>query len=147
MRKVLCCFLMSVFTVAAQAASGSGVVYVGGTISTPVAGSSGTLDYSSPDQLQFRSPAGTVSIPWQKIDSWSCSSATAHHIGVLPAIAVGLVRKRQRIHYFSVKWQTDSGIEQAVLLEVPKDLPRTLHVVMSARAPGRQRPGDIGNPE
>lgn len=134
MRRFLCLFLLFGVTLAARAASDS-VVYVGGTLTTPVAGTAGTLDLSSPMALRLQWTAGTIEIPWTTIRSWSYSTEVAHHLGVLPAIAVGLVRKRQRVHLFRIEWQDEHHADQGIVLEVPKQLPNTLQTALEARTP------------
>jgi hypothetical protein len=59
----------------------------------------------------------------------------ARHLGVLPAIAVGLVKKRQRRHYFRISYRDENGVVQVVVFEVPKNMPRTLLPILQTRAP------------
>jgi hypothetical protein len=84
----------------AFAVSGSEVAYVGGTSAGVPNGTIGTLDMVAVDALAFRlsggATAGKIDIPYAKITNFQYSTGVAHHIGVLPAIAVGLVKKRER---------------------------------------------------
>jgi hypothetical protein len=118
------------------------VTYIGGTITTPTAGTEGTLDLSSPDALRFRFATGVTDIPWASVQSWTLSTQLARHLGVLPTIAVGLVRKRQRVHYLRLAWHDEHNNAQGMLFEVPKQMPNVLEAALIARTPAKtQRPG------
>jgi hypothetical protein len=78
-----------------------------------------------------------VEIPYASIDSYEYSKDVTRHLGVLPAIAVGLVKMRRHSHYFRISYRTENGgPAQIVVLEVPKDMPRTLRAILETRAPG-----------
>jgi hypothetical protein len=121
------------------AESAPSIIYVGGTVTTPAGSTEGTLDLSSPDVLRFRSSTNSVDIPWDSIQSWDCSAQLAHHLGVLPTIAVGLVRKRQRVHYFRVVWWDRNHNVQGMLFEIPKQFPNILETALDAHVPGKSR--------
>lgn len=116
------------------------VSYVGGTVQKLTEGSVGKLDTSSQTELIFVSPAGRFAIPYASIDSYEHSQEVAHHLGVLPAIAVGLVKKRQKKHFLRVDYHDESKTPQVVVLEVPKKMPRTLLAILQERAPQGCRP-------
>jgi hypothetical protein len=141
MRRLLCLLLVLMSALTALADPSPDVTYIGGTVTTPAAATSGTLDLSSPDAMRFRSTTATVEIPWSAIRSWSCSTQLARHLGVLPTIAVGLVRKRQRSHFLRIAWLDEHSNTQGMLFEVPKQLPKVLETALIARAPAKsQRP-------
>ena len=117
------------------------VMYVGGTVVALNAGVSGKLDASSPTALRFDSSAGKLAIPFERIDSYEYSQQVAHHLGVLPAIAVGLVKKRQRRHFFRISWHDENSTQQVAIFEVSKEMPRTLLAILQARAPQGCKPG------
>jgi hypothetical protein len=116
------------------------VMYVGGTVSTLKEGTIGHLDTNSTVSLKFESASGRVEIPFAKIDSYNYSQEVAHHLGVLPAIAVGLVRKRQRRHFFRILFRDDANAPQVAVFEVPKQAPQTLLAILQARAPQACKP-------
>jgi hypothetical protein len=64
----------------------------------------------------------------------------ARHLGVLPAIAVGMVKKRQRRHFFRISYRDEAGDLRVALFEVPKQMPPVLLAVLGAKAPGKCSP-------
>jgi hypothetical protein len=58
---------------------------------------------------------------------------------VLPTIAVSLVRKRQRVHYFRVVWWDQNQNVQGMLFEIPKQFPNILETALEAHVPGKSR--------
>ena len=74
------------------------VAYYGGTVPGMPRGALGALHTDFPATLVFQTTAQTspaeVDISYDKIRSVKYSTEVTHHLGVLPAIAVGLIRKR-----------------------------------------------------
>lgn len=139
MRKVFgICLLLS--SMALAAVEDNQVMYVGGTVSTVTPGSVGQLDLSSGTALSFQYLGGTIAIPYAAMQSYEYTQEVAHHLGVAPAIAVGLVRKRQRRHFFRITYQDTAGVAQVAVLEVPKQMPGTLLAVLQARSPKGCKP-------
>ena len=135
MNRVVGLSLLIAFAFPAVAVENGEVMYVGGTVSTLKEGVIGHLDTSSMVSLKFESTSGKIEIQFAKIDSYNYSQEVAHHLGVLPAIVVGLVRKRQRRHFFRILFHDDANAPQVAVFEVPKQMPQTLLAVLLARAP------------
>ncbi|HEY4356278.1 MAG TPA: hypothetical protein VGN16_11060 [Acidobacteriaceae bacterium] len=95
----------------------------------------GTFDLTQPDALVWRSEGHTITMPYKTMMSFAYSNQIARHLGVLPAIAVGVVRKRERKHLFMFSWKDDSGVPQVLEVEVAKTAPRGLLEVLRVRAP------------
>jgi hypothetical protein len=133
------CFLllipMTTFSVEAGQA-----MYVGGTVAALKEGVSGKLDTSSQALLSFDYSGSKLAIPFERIDSYECSQRVARHLGVLPAIAVGLVKRRQRKHFFRISWRDESNSLQVAIFEVSKDMPYSLLAILQARAPQGCKP-------
>lgn len=121
--------------------------YVGGTVPSVTAGVVGRLDTTSPTSLIFEQAGNKVEIPYASIESYEYSKDVTRHLGVLPAIAVGMVKMRRHSHYFSISYRTATGgPAQIVVLEVPKDMPRTLRAILDTRAPGTCRCHSASDP-
>lgn len=125
------CFL--ILAVPALAVEGSQVMYVGGSAMGVVAGTIGNLDMTSETVLIFQSAAGKIEIPYAAIQSFEYSSEVSRHLGVMPAIAVGLLKMRQHRHFFRVSYRDQRDVAQVVIFEVPKGMPRTLKAVLEDR--------------
>ncbi len=137
-RFVAFCLLLAISIPAAAVEDGQ-VMYVGGTAALKE-GTLGRLNTTSQTALVFESAGNTLIIPYAKIASFEYSQKVARHLGVLPAIAVGLMKKRQRRHFVQINYHDDSSVSQVAVFEVPKQMPRTFLAVLQARAPQGCRP-------
>ena len=110
--------------------------YVGGTVPGITAGVVGRLDTISETALTFVYAGSKVTIPYASIQSFEYKQEVARHLGVLPAIAVGLIKARQHHHFFRITYRdSDSEMTQVVMLQVPKHTPRVLGAILHARTP------------
>lgn len=113
--------------------------YVGG--SAAVAPETvGALDTSSPTTLFFRyqkpdGTAGEIGIHYAAIKTAWPSNEVTHHLGVAPAIAVGLLAPRRRRYFITLTWVDEGGIAQAAQLEIPKHAQQPIMAVIRARMP------------
>ena len=116
------------------------VSYVGGTVENLKEGNPGKLDMTSQTDLVFVSSSVKLAIPYASIDSYDHSQQVAHHLGVLPAIAVSLVKKRQRKHFLRIAYHDEIKTPQVAIFEVPKKMPLTLLAILQQRAPQGCKP-------
>jgi hypothetical protein len=139
-----CLLIVVLMPLPAPAVEGGQVMYVGGTAERLKEGVLGRLDTTSQTALNFEYSGGKLIIPFEEIDSYEYSQQVARHLGVLPAIAVGLVKRRQRRHFFRITYHDESKAEQVAIFEVSKETPRTLLAVLQGRAPQGCRPQASG---
>ena len=66
--------------------------YAGGSIQSITPGAVGHLDLSSETMLLFAYSGGSLAVPYTAMEFYEYSQEVAHHLGVAPAIAVGLVK-------------------------------------------------------
>ena len=135
MKRLVAACLLLLIPLPAGAVEGDQVRYAGGTVSGLEEGVLGRLDLASETSLTFEGPRTKLAIPYAKMDAYEYSQRVAHHLGVLPAIAVGLVKKRQRKHFFRIAFHDEGNTPQVALFEVPKQMPQTLLAILLARAP------------
>jgi phosphatidylglycerophosphate synthase len=115
------------------------VAYTGGSLSM-AQGTTGSFDLASPTSLVFRyagpgASANEVAIEYKNIRGYSYTSEVAYHLGVLPAIAVGLLKSRERRHFLTIRYVDSADVAQAAVFEVAKSDPPALLAVLRARAP------------
>ena len=135
MRKLVAFCLLLVVSLPVAAVDGQQVKYVGGTAPGLSAGVVGRLDTTSDTSLSFEYPGNKLMIPYESIESFDYSKEVARHLGVLPAIAIALLRIRQRRHFFRITFRGPNDVPQVAIFEVPKYMPRTLRAVLDARRP------------
>jgi hypothetical protein len=138
--------LSALFTVPTFAVEAGQVMYTSGTL-TVAQGTIGTLDIRVPTTLVFKfaatsSGSGEIDIPYDKITGFVYRTEVAHHIGVLPAIAVSLVKRRERKHYFTINFNDSSGAAQVAIFEVPKQDPPALLATLRSRCPQACKPAN-----
>jgi hypothetical protein len=135
MKKHVALLLVLTLALPAAAVENGQVMYTGGTVPTIKAGALGHLDTTSETSLLFEHPDGKLLIPYADIQSFAYEKEVTRHLGVLPAIGVGLIKMRQYRHFFRISYRNDQG-EQVAIFEVPKQMPRTLQSVLASRSPG-----------
>jgi hypothetical protein len=134
MKKILAFAFLLILSLPISALENGQAMYVGGTspLDRDVVG---RLNIASESLLGFEYSEGKLVIPYAAIQSFEYSREVTHHLGVLPAIAVGLVKRRQRRHFFRISYYDESRILQVAIFEVPKQMPRVLQSVLETRAP------------
>ena len=116
-------------------------VYIGGSAAI-APDTLGTLDTTSPTALvfHFKQPdgaAGQVAINYSGIRTVNGRNEVTHHLGVAPAIAVGLLAARQRRYFVTLTWTDEAGVAQAAEIEVPRREQQPLVTLIRARMPQR----------
>ena len=126
------CFLL-LFPISAFALDNGHVKYTGGTIPGVAAGVVGRLDTTSETSLTFQQAGTILAIPYASIESFQYTKEVARHLGVLPAIAVRLLKVRQRRHYFQISYRNPQEIAEVAIFEVPKHMQAPLQSVLDTR--------------
>lgn len=118
----------------AFAVTGNEVMYVGGSVAALKPGDTGTFDTRPAKVLEFVSNGKRASVAYDRIRKIQYSKEVVHHFGVALAIAVALIKKRERRHFIALTYTNDEG-EQAAIFEVSKSAPQWLLAILAARAP------------
>lgn len=140
MKKLAAFCLLLVISLPAGAVEDGQVMYAGGTVPALQAGVLGRLDTALATALSFEYAGNKLVIPYAKIDSFKYYEQVARHLGVLPAVAVGLVKKRQQKHFFQVTYRDESNLSQVAVFEVSKQMPQILLAVLQIRSPQGCKP-------
>lgn len=117
--------------------------YVGGT--TGVAqDTEGTLDTTSTTALIFRYNGanglpGEIPIDYDAMRNFDATDEVTHHLGVLPAIGVGMVAHRQRRYLLTITYTDGSNAVQVAIFEVARKDQPTLAAIIVARSPNACR--------
>ena len=135
MKKLATICLLLAMSLPAGAVEDDEVKYMGGTVADLHSGTLGRLDTTSATMLTYEYSGNKLVIPYAKIDTFEYSVDVARHLGVLPAMAVAPLRKRQRRHFFRISYHDENNVSQVAIFEVSKRMPRTLLAVLQVRAP------------
>jgi phosphatidylglycerophosphate synthase len=100
----------------------------------------GVLDTASPTTLVFKFKApdgkpGQIDINYKDIHSFSYHNDVVHPLGILPLIAVSLVKARERKHIFSIDYADSAGATQVAIFEVASRDQRAFREILRARSP------------
>jgi hypothetical protein len=132
--------LVLIFSLPAMAVEDGQAMYLGGTAQGVNAGVIGRLDTTAETSLIFEYSGSKLAIPYDAIQSFEYSKEVTRHLGVLPAVAVGMFIMRRKGHFFRIAFRDSNNVAQAVVFEVPKHMPRTLLAVLDTRAPQACKP-------
>lgn len=136
MKKPLAFCFFLLLSLSAAAVDDGYAVYVGGTVPNINAGVVGKLDTTAETALTFEYAGNKLAIPYDSVQSYEYSKEVTRHLGVMPAIAVGLIKMRRHSHFFRISYGCEGGdATQVVVFEVPKHMPRILQAVLQTRAP------------
>ena len=135
MRQILSFGLVFMLATTSLAVTPDEVAYIGGTSAAVKSGDFGTLDTTSSTDLVFSTTKGRLSIPYASLQRVEYSKEVLFHLGVAPAIAVSLVKRRERKHVFTLTYSDKEGVQQVAVFEVSKELPAILLPVLNARSP------------
>lgn len=115
------------------------VAYTGGSAGV-ARDTLGVLDTISPTTLVFKfkgadGKPGQIDIPYKDIHSFSYHNDVVHPLGILPLIAVSLVKARERKHIFSIDYADSAGATQVAIFEVASRDQRAFREILRARSP------------
>lgn len=128
-------------TVRAFAQEGDEIAYVSGTAQNVKEGCMGRVDSSSAVALEFRSDSGLLSIPYTGIIAYQYREEAKYHLGVLPAIAVGLFAPWAKLHFVTITWRGEQNAAEVATLELSKSSSEALLALLRARATEACKPG------
>ena len=111
------------------------VEYVIGTVKGLRDGTMGSLDTSGKEALEFRSASGRFSVRYDEIKTVKCREENRFRLGVLPAIAIGLLKARSKRHFVTIAWRHDEDTSGVVTLDSSREKAGGLMAVLRVRAP------------
>lgn len=104
--------------VAYAGVGGSDTVYVGGTIPNlkeKIKGKSSTADDKD---FVFQAKAGSVRIPYDKIESLEYGQKAGRRVGMAVAISPLFLFSKKRRHYLTINYTDQDGKQQAGVFEI-----------------------------
>lgn len=137
--RVLAALLAAVVAVEAPllAVGSKKAEYVGGTISTISEEAEGELDTTTEAELIFTPERGkgrSVMIPYSAITSLEYGQKAGRRVGAAILVSPVLLFSKKRKHFFTIAFKDKDGKDQAVVLELGKDIVRTTLTVVETRS-------------
>lgn len=128
----VCCVVLAL-SLCCSALDPGQAKYLGGTLDNSKIGVVGHLTLSSPGAVTYDAGTLRISIPYQQIVSYRYRKNVARHLGVLPAIVVGMFKARQRRHVFTIVYIDEQKTKQVAVFEVPKQAALSINEVLDAK--------------
>lgn len=126
--------LMAVSMLPASAAvRGDEVRYVGGTL--PIQqDTEGKLELTDGDLMKWFHKKDQFEVPYESITSIEYGQKAGRRLGVAVMVSPVFLLSKKRKHFLSLGYKDAAGKNQAVVLELPKGLPRMVISVLEARS-------------
>jgi hypothetical protein len=118
----------------AYALDGFAVTYTTGTVEGARQGVGGVLENTEAAGLRFQGDGNSFLIPYARIRSYQYREETKYRMGILPMIALGLVKARSKVHSVTISWQGDRGVPEVVRLEMSRHTAEELMAILRVRA-------------
>jgi hypothetical protein len=107
--------------------------YVGGTVTTIKEGTEGDTSTKDEKVYTFTTKNGNLSIPYDRVDSLEYGQKAGRRVGLALTISPWLLLSKKRKHFLTISWKDDADKQQAVVLELGKDIIRTELATLEAR--------------
>lgn len=134
MKKIATLLLLVCLTTPSFAGVGShNAMFVGGTVTTIKAGSEGKVSTDDEKIYVFTYKEGSLSIPYDRVEALEYGQKAGRRIGLAIAISPWLLLSKKRSHFLTVSWKNDEDKDQAVVLELGKDIVRVQLASLEAR--------------
>jgi len=136
MSKRIVTIILSVALLAPLAFAGLGskkAAYVGGTVSTIPQGAEGTISSADEKVYLFTYSGGKLTIPYDQVDSLEYGQKAGRRLGLAIAVTPLALFSKKRKHFLTISWKDENNKQQAVVLELGKDIVRTELATLEAR--------------
>jgi hypothetical protein len=137
-RGVAALLIVATFASAPLGAVGSRKAeYVGGTITAIAEAAEGLLDTTTESQLVFTPERGkgpSILIPYASITGLEYGQKAGRRVGAAILVNPLLLFSKKRKHFLTISYRDKDAREQAVVLELGKDIVRTTLTIVETRS-------------
>lgn len=107
--------------------------FVGGTVTTIKAGTDGKVSTDDEKVYVFTYKQGTLKIPYDRVEALEYGQKAGRRLGLALAISPWLLLSKKRKHFLTISWKDENDKDQAVVLELGKDIVRVQLAAIQAR--------------
>lgn len=108
-------------------------MYVGGTVTTIKPGTEGKVSTDDEKVYVFTYKGGSLSIPYDRVEALEYGQKAGRRVGLAIAISPWLLLSKKRKHFLTVSYKNEEDKDQAVVLELGKDIVRVEIASLEAR--------------
>ncbi|MBZ5595286.1 MAG: hypothetical protein LAP39_23830 [Acidobacteriia bacterium] len=137
MKRSICSAVALLCLLACVARAGIGshnAMYVGGTATTIKEGTEGKSSTADEKAFTFVSKHGNLTIPYERMNTLEYGQKAGRRVGLAIAVSPIALLSKKRKHFLTVSYLDDSEKQQAVVLELGKDVVRTTLASLEARS-------------
>lgn len=131
---VLLCLFYVLEMLAFAGLSSDKTMYVGGTVNSIKEGTEGKSSAKDEKQFSFDYTGGQLLIPYDRIDSLEYGQKAGRRLGLAIAVTPLALFSKKRRHYLTIGYKDDNDKQQAIVLELGKDVVRTTLTTLEARS-------------
>src|SRR5580658_7401412 len=134
MRKVIAlCVTFCLLAPTAFAGVGSHEAeYIGGTVTSIKQGTDGKVSTDDEKVYLFTYKEGELKIPYERVEALEYGQKAGRRLGLALTISPWLLLSKKRKHFLTVSWKDDNDKDQAVVLEIGKDIIRVQLAALQA---------------
>ena len=139
MRKLVCSVLAVVLLseTVLLAVGSKNAEYVGGTVTSIKEETEGKVSTASETEFVFSYKGGSLSVPYARVNGLEYGQKAGRRVGVAIMVSPLALFSKKRKHFLTVNWQDDQDKQQAIVLELGKDITRVILSTLEART-GKQ---------
>jgi hypothetical protein len=108
-------------------------VYRGGTLPRLELAAKGEVSITDEDEFVFRYRSGDLRIPYESVNSLEYGQKAGRRLGLSILVSPIFLLSKKRRHYLTLGFKDSDGSQQAVVLELGKDIVRTTLVGLEAQ--------------
>jgi hypothetical protein len=108
-------------------------LYVGGTVSNLKERTEGTSSAQDEKQFVFKHKGGTLSIPYEHINSLEYGQKAGRRVGVAIVLSPFALFSKKRKHFLTIGYLDENDKQQAAVFELGKDIVRVTLATIEAR--------------
>ena len=108
-------------------------MYMGGTINTVKEQSEGVSSARDEKVFTFTSPAGNITIPYDRVDSLEYGQKAGRRVAAAVLVSPYILFSKKRRHYLTISWKDENDKQQAAVFELGKGIVRVTLATLEAR--------------
>ena len=128
--------LIAILALASLSFAGLGsdkTMYVGGTVNTIKEGTEGTSSAKDEKVFTFQYSGGKLDIPYEDVDSLEYGQKAGRRVAVAVLVNPYFLFSKKRKHFLTISYKDAAEKEQAVVLELGKNVVRVMLATLEAR--------------
>jgi hypothetical protein len=121
-------------SVASAGIGSHSTMYVGGTVSTIKERTEGKSSTADEKGFIFAYKRGKLVVPYERMNSVEYGQKAGRRLGLAIAVTPVALLSKKRKHFLTINYLDDSDKQQAIVLELGKDIVRTTLASLEARS-------------